>query len=1002
MTLTAPNYETVKQFVEAVEGFMVPGQEEYLFNKVKSLPEDAVIVEIGSFKGRSTVAMGYACVGTKRKIYCIDTWDGNDSDFPDRKFFDIWHNNVINNGLEKYVFPLEGYSYDVLNNYKDIFEAQKIDFIFIDGSHQFLDVLKDFQLSFPLVKDKGWIAFHDVIHTWPGCEKVWHYIAKHFLENHEYSSTLSCGQKLSQFNFKFNELPIHFLTIVLNGDPFIQYHIDIFKKLPFKWHWHIVEGVADLKHDTAWSLKLGGEIGSQLHTQGRSNDGTSEYLDELVQQYPENITIYRQPEGEFWDGKKEMVNAPLTNIKEECLLFQIDVDELWTVEQLCTAQNMFINHPEKNAAFYWCWYFVGEELLISTRNCYAQNPQQEWLRTWRYKPRMVWAAHEPPMLLEPLANGEWRNVADINSFSHQETEQNGLVFQHFAYVMPKQLQFKEQYYGYKNALNCWNSLQEENQFPVLLRQFLPWVRDNTMVDTAQSLGISPIARQENEDNWHFVQPEMPVKIKPQQQQLQPKILLDGVFFQLYNTGIARVWRSLLAEWVNTGFANHVVVLDRNNTAPKIPGVWYRTIPAYSYDNTESDREMLQQVCDEEGASLFISTYYTTPLNTPSVFMAYDMIPEVMKWDLNHPMWREKHHAIQHASSYISISKNTATDLAKFFPDISLESITVAHCGVQTDFTPATTSEVSSFKTKYGINKPYLILVGTSGYKNAELFLKALAQLPTKTGFDLIFTGASSLTDRDRNYTSGVTTHLLQLSDAELRLAYSGAVALVYPSKYEGFGLPVLEALACGCPVITCPNASIPEVANEAALYVKDDDVEGMANALCEVQKPTIRNSLIAAGLQQAKTFSWSQMADKVSSALIDTTLPHLNLNQKNLIIFPDWLQPEEELGMELMQAINYVASSSQKEQTTLLIDISNTSEEEANFMLSSVAMNLLMEADLDVSEGPEISLVDNLSQVQWEVLLHQIQGRIVLEKENQEAIAFSLAQHLPTQTLIIE
>ncbi|PSB03431.1 FkbM family methyltransferase [Merismopedia glauca] len=876
---------------------------------------------------------------------------------------------------------VEGAESDVLQGASDLLSKQAISFIQFEISQKMLEGLNR----------KAKQTFDILIQNGYECHRI--------ESNGLIGELVNDSESFYENYIAFKSLPVQFFTIVLNGEPFIQYHIDIFKQLPFKWHWHIVEGVADLKHDTAWSLKLGGDISDELHSQGRSNDGTTEYLDELVKQYPENITIYRQPEGSFWDGKKEMVNAPLANIKEECLLFQIDVDELWTVEQLCTVRYMFINNPEKTAAFYWCWYFVGEDLLISTRNCYAQNPQQEWLRTWKYKPGMVWAAHEPPILVEPLPNGEWKNVAATNCFSHQETEEKGLVFQHFAYVMPKQLQFKEQYYGYKNALASWNGLQEQNQFPVLLRQFLPWVGDNTMVDKAQSLGISPIARQQDERNWHFVQPEMPVKIQPRQQQLEPKIVVDGVFFQLYNTGIARVWKSLLAEWVKTGFANHVVVLDRNNTAPKIPGIWYRTIPAYSYDDTESDRQMLQQVCDEEGASLFISTYYTTPLTTPSVFMAYDMIPEVMKWDLNHPMWREKHHAIQHASSYISISENTAVDLAKFFPDVALESITVAHCGVQIGFTPATNEEVNNFKHKYGMRHPYFMLVGTSGYKNADLFLKAFAQLPTKTAFDIVLTGASSLTDEHRNYTAGSTVHILQLSDAELRLAYSGAVALVYPSKYEGFGLPVLEALACGCPVITCPNASIPEVSGEAALYVQDDDVDAMANALCEVQKPTIRNSLISAGLLQAKTFSWSKMADKVSSALIDTTLSHLNLNQNNLIIFPDWSQPEEELGMQLMQAINYVASSSEKEQTTLLIDISNTSEEEANLMLSSVAMNLLMEAELDVSEGPEISLVSNLSSIQWEALLPKIQRRIILEHDNPEAIAQAQAQHLPTQTL---
>ncbi len=110
--------------------------------------------------------------------------------------------------------PLRGYSHDVLGGWNEFANGKAIDFIFIDGSHQYLDVLKDFELSFPLVKNGGWIAFHDVVHTWPGPESVWHYIAKFRLVNHQYSSTLACGQKLLNFiPFTLTpELPIHFLT----------------------------------------------------------------------------------------------------------------------------------------------------------------------------------------------------------------------------------------------------------------------------------------------------------------------------------------------------------------------------------------------------------------------------------------------------------------------------------------------------------------------------------------------------------------------------------------------------------------------------------------------------------------------------------------------------------------------------------------------------------------------------------------------------------------------
>ena len=120
------------------------------------------------------------------------------------------------------------------------------------------------------------------------------------------------------------------------------------------------------------------------------------------------------------------------------------------------------------------------------------------------------------------------------------------------------------------------------------------------------------------------------------------------------------------------FAKLFFVIDRAGTAPKIPGIKYRQIPQYNYNDTDTDRAILQQICDEEGADLFISSYYTTPLTTPSVFMAHDMIPEIMGWNLNHPMWREKQYGIQHASSYIAVSQNKAKDLVKCFPDSNLK------------------------------------------------------------------------------------------------------------------------------------------------------------------------------------------------------------------------------------------------------------------------------------------------------------------------------------------
>ncbi|MBW4679406.1 MAG: glycosyltransferase family 4 protein [Microcoleus vaginatus WJT46-NPBG5] len=477
-----------------------------------------------------------------------------------------------------------------------------------------------------------------------------------------------------------------------------------------------------------------------------------------------------------------------------------------------------------------------------------------------------------------------------------------------------------------------------------------------------------------------------------------KIVIDGVFFQLYRTGIARVWKSLLEEWAGTTFAERIVVLDRAGTAPKVPGIQYETIPFYDYSATDADREMVQQVCDEVEADLFISTYYTTPLLTPSVFMAYDMIPEVLGANFNEPMWREKHYGIRQASAYIAISENTARDLVKFFPEASLKSVIVAHCGVKDTFAPGTPEEVIKFKSQYGISKPYFIGVGIgSGYKNSVLFFKAFAQLCSRHGFEILCTGSGGLLPPDfRNCTSGVVVHMLQLSDDELKAAYSGAVALVYPSKYEGFGLPILEAMACSCPVITCPNSSIPEVAGQATLYVNDEDINGLTNALCEIQKTDIRALLTAAGIEQAKKFSWSKMATTVSSALIDATLLSLNLKEINLIIFPDWSVGEEALALELKEILKAVVTHPEKNWMTLLVDTSNIFDEDASVILSSVTMNLFMQEDLDVETEPEISLLSQIDKFQWSALLPRIQTRITLNNENISVISEVGAENLPS------
>src|SRR5258706_4649034 len=96
-----------------------------------------------------------------------------------------------------------------------------------------------------------------------------------------------------------------------------------------------------------------------------------------------------------------------------------------------------------------------------------------------------------------------------------------------------------------------------------------------------------------------------------------KVIVDGVFFQMYQTGIARVWTQLLETWAADGFAQQIVLLDRGGIVPQIAGVRRRAIDPYDYNRTEQDRRTVQTNCDEEGADGFLSTSYNKPVTTPT-------------------------------------------------------------------------------------------------------------------------------------------------------------------------------------------------------------------------------------------------------------------------------------------------------------------------------------------------------------------------------------------------
>ncbi|CAN1210488.1 hypothetical protein TUMEXPCC7403_09850 [Tumidithrix helvetica PCC 7403] len=474
---------------------------------------------------------------------------------------------------------------------------------------------------------------------------------------------------------------------------------------------------------------------------------------------------------------------------------------------------------------------------------------------------------------------------------------------------------------------------------------------------------------------------------------RPTIAIDGLIFQASLVGgVSRVWRSLLTEWAKTDFAPHILVLSRGGTAPEISSLRYCTIPPYDYADTERDRLMLQQVCDAENVDIFVSTYYTTPISTPSICLVYDMIPEVFQVDLSQPVWQEKHRAIRQAFAHAAISQSTANDLARFFPHIAMEEIAVAYCGVEPTFALAKLEQIQQFRDRYQLRKPYYLIVGANRiYKRYRLFFEAFSQLPNRQEFDIVWVGNDTpLSAEFLELSIGSEVHLLPLKDEELAIAYSSAIALAFPSLYEGFGLPLLEAISCGCPVITCENSSIPEVVNDTALYIEVGNPHSFVTALTQVQNPRVRNAIVVKGLERSQQFSWEKMANKLKVWILEigkllkeqTSLDNLECEGDHFIIFPDWTQSTLENTYAALESVLRDVLSHENFVTLLVYAVPNSAEK-ADEIIGEVVMNLLLEAEIDLKEEPNISIVSDLSQGKFS----QTYTYVPLENEDRAAVA---------------
>lgn len=271
-----------------------------------------------------------------------------------------------------------------------------------------------------------------------------------------------------------------------------------------------------------------------------------------------------------------------------------------------------------------------------------------------------------------------------------------------------------------------------------------------------------------------------------------------------------------------------------------------------------------------GADLLHETYYSAkPVSSAAkgrVITVYDMIHEKFPagFSARDPAFKYKRLAVARADHVICISQSTKRDLCEIF-DVPENKVSVVHLGFdkfnqQSDVRPA----LLVGKTK----RQFLLYVGSrGGYKNFVGMLKAVAACPIlKNAFDVIAFGGGAFTATEQSIIKSLgfspqTVHQMSGGDDVLGSLYSQACAFIYPSVYEGFGLPPLEAMAHSCPVITSNSSSMPEVVGNAGQYFDPLDIEAQAEAISSVVfDEQRRRELIALGQQRLSLFTWERCA----------------------------------------------------------------------------------------------------------------------------------------------
>ncbi len=249
-------------------------------------------------------------------------------------------------------------------------------------------------------------------------------------------------------------------------------------------------------------------------------------------------------------------------------------------------------------------------------------------------------------------------------------------------------------------------------------------------------------------------------------------------------------------------------------------------------------------------------------NQIEITTVYDFIHNYYSTFLNKTVHNNlKFNAIKRSKGIICISHTTYNDLKKFCPPKAHQKAEVIHVGVSDDYYPLLNFKPKgSILEKYSLEMDYLLFIGgRTNYKNFDF---AAAVINHNTKLKLVIVGGGSLTDKERQLFSDEALQRIHfipsVRNEELNILLNHAIALLYPSSYEGFGIPVVEAMRAGCPVIGLNNSTINEVASQSALLLDKLDISQFEQHIENLRNNDFRKKIIHSGFEESQKYSWEK------------------------------------------------------------------------------------------------------------------------------------------------